>query len=254
MITNKTSTWLLLALISLGGPAVVAVESVPVNVTEEMLFTDDPKEWLKISRVSPPVYPKELFDKGITGYVDLEVTIDEQGRVKQIGTVTSKPSIAAFEESARESVKYWQFKEKLSGKCTPEVAQGNVRVWYEIKDGKESISVSSMPGTMLKNVAADAPKWFPMLNLPQIKRELRYPADARKYGEQGVVYAVLHIDVETGMVRKVEFSHAIVSAPWVRFSFEAAIRFSMKAARFEPKPEERGKTLKACLPFAFRLR
>lgn len=249
---NKTSTGLLLALISLGSPAVVAVESVPVNVTEEMLFADDPKEWLRISRVSPPAYPKELFAKGITGHVDIDVTIDELGAVKKIGTVTSKPQNALFEASARESVKYWKFKSKLSSKCIPEIGQGNVRIWFEIRDGKEAISVSSTPGTMGKASPAAESKWRPIVNREEVTKALYYPVAAQREGEQGAVYAVMHVDSASGAVKKIEITHAIAGS-MTRRSFERAATTALEIARFEPRPSEQGVIFKACMPFLFLL-
>lgn len=250
---NKTVFSLVSALAFFSSPAVLAVESVPVNVTEEMLFADDPKDWLTIARVSAPQYPKELLAKGITGHVDIEVTIDELGKVKKIGAVTSKPQNAAFEESARESVRYWTFYAKISPECVPEVATGNVRVWFEIRDGKEAISVSSTPGTMGSVVSPGKSKWRPLLNQATVARAVQYPPRARKEGEQGSVFSVIHVDAETGRPFEIKFSHAISSRGWVRSAFELAVRDALKMARFEPSPEEKGLAFRVCMPFTFKL-
>ncbi|MBL0125716.1 MAG: TonB family protein [Betaproteobacteria bacterium] len=149
-ITRSRIALLAVVLLCSAVPA-IAAESIPVNVTEEMLFADDPKEWLSVRRVSQPEYPKDLFKAGTTGHVDLGVTIDEVGAVRKIGTVVSNPVNPLFEKSARESVLYWSFKPAISKDCVPQIAEGNVRIWFDIRDGKEAISVSPLkPGQQWK--------------------------------------------------------------------------------------------------------
>lgn len=238
-----------------GGPALSST-LVPGTVTEQMLFADDPKQWLTIRRVAPPEYPKEALAAGVTGYVDLAVTIDEVGSVQKIGAVVSRPDNRLFENSARETVMYWEFRPAISRHCVPEVAEGNVRVWFEIRDGKEVVSVSSTPGTMGTATAATTkamPGMAKIVNREEVMRHVKYPREARQVGAQADVYAVMEVDAGSGQVREVAITHVISSAKQMRWRFSTVVADGLKLARFEPNVAMAGRPFRVCMPHHFRL-
>ncbi len=230
-----------------------AGETVPTEYTEQMLFADDPKTWLTVAKVVQPVYPAEMLAAGTTGYVDAVVTIDFFGGVKSIGAVTSKPQNAEFEKAARESLQYWVFRSSLTQKCTPEEAEGSVRIWFDIENGKGKVSVSSTTGTMRGERKAGDPRWSQILNRAEVTKETIYPRLARKEGMQAAVYAVMHVNAASGTVDDVDISHTIPDKPAVRKVFSQSVINALKIARFDAKPEMAGKNVNVCFTFQFRL-
>ncbi len=231
---------------------VQGADSVPANFTEQMLFADDPKEWLTISRVSQPTYPKELFAAGVTGYVDVKVAIDPFGGIKRIGAISSNPVNPQFEQSVRESVSHWRFKGKLTDACTPQDSEGNVRVWFEITEGKEKVSISTTAGTLgTKIPKAGEPVWLKMLNEKEVRSRVVYPDRARREDLMAAIYAVMSVNSATGEVQDVEISHSIPDSPKVKSIFKPPVVNALKTARFEPSPNYAGKPVKVCMPILF---
>ncbi len=56
----------------------------------------------------PPTYPKRASDRGIEGYVELSVLIDQNGYIQQVKVLEAKPP-DVFEEAATETVRNWRF-------------------------------------------------------------------------------------------------------------------------------------------------
>src|SRR5262245_15557044 len=60
----------------------------------------------KVRKMTKPAYPKESFNKKIEGTVEIELVIDEQGRVTN--PVVLK-SVAGLDQAALDCVKQWKF-------------------------------------------------------------------------------------------------------------------------------------------------
>ena len=105
------------------------------DVTEEMLFADDPKSWLRPKAIVPPEFPAEQLKAKATGYVDIDVSIDKAGKVTSARIVKSNPENKAFEMAVSETIKYWLFRQRADVNCEPIARTSNVRVWFDIRDG-----------------------------------------------------------------------------------------------------------------------
>ncbi|MGN7725655.1 energy transducer TonB [Luteimonas sp. 22616] len=60
-----------------------------------------------ISRVDP-VYPPDAARSQITGFVEVEFTVDATGKVASVSVVDAKPA-RTFESAAVKAVKQWKF-------------------------------------------------------------------------------------------------------------------------------------------------
>jgi len=91
-----------------------------------MVMTDDTVDSPpKPVERTPIEYPKKARRKGITGYVVLNLLLDQTGRVQKVKVLESKPA-GVFDDVAIASVKSWKFK--------PAEYQGKpVKVWAKQK-------------------------------------------------------------------------------------------------------------------------
>ena len=60
-----------------------------------------------VSRIQP-MYPHRARQKGINGKVTLKFLVDENGKVKKVSVISSRPD-GVFEDSAVSAVKKWRF-------------------------------------------------------------------------------------------------------------------------------------------------
>lgn len=60
-----------------------------------------------IKRIEPQ-YPPEAARAGTQGFVEVEFTVDEAGKVASVSVVNAKPA-RTFEQSAVRAVKQWEF-------------------------------------------------------------------------------------------------------------------------------------------------
>lgn len=76
-------------------------------------------------------YPPEALRAGVSGWVELEFTVGEDGRVRDVMVLAAKPR-GVFERSAREAVAKWRFQPRaVNGQA---VAQRSaVRLSYDIE-------------------------------------------------------------------------------------------------------------------------
>ena len=58
--------------------------------------------------IMPPRYPADMFTRDQEGSVELELTVDQSGRIAEMRTVSS--THAAFEKAVRTAAKGWKFK------------------------------------------------------------------------------------------------------------------------------------------------
>lgn len=75
-----------------------------------------------IKRVEPQ-YPAEAARAGTQGFVEVEFTVDETGKVASVSVVNAKPS-RTFESSAVKAVKQWTF--------APGGGRGKVRLDFSL--------------------------------------------------------------------------------------------------------------------------
>lgn len=67
-----------------------------------------------IKRVNP-VYPPEAARAGTTGFVEVEYTVDANGKVSAVSVVNARPA-RTFESAAVKAVKQWEFAAGADGR------------------------------------------------------------------------------------------------------------------------------------------
>jgi TonB family protein len=235
------------------GSAVAQVpRHVPIEKQEVMLFADDPVNWSSPRIVVPPTYPKALADKGVTGYVDVEAKLNTHGVVDEVTAMRSVPPAPEFEAAVREVISLWNFYAKISPECAPVESVANTRVWFEIKEGKESISVSNAGRPVVRDSAAML--GLPVRNFSEVLKAVRdqFPRDARRYGQEGVTYAVMTVNGDTGETLGVEVPHVSSHKDYVA-KFRRATIEGLKWAVLAVRDEHKGRTLKVCKVVSYRL-
>ena len=84
----------------------------------------------RVTRQLEPRYTSEAMRQKITGTVELEVTVDSNGRVSDVRVVKSLDALYGLDESAIEAARKWQFTPaRLNGKPVP----STVRIVLEFK-------------------------------------------------------------------------------------------------------------------------
>jgi len=93
------------------------------------------------TRYVPPVYPAEAKAAGIEGRVDVDLTINTEGRVTDARVVHSVPGLDA---AALAAVRQWEFKPPRNG-STPVNVFYTVQVPFDLPEPSKPLS--SPPGT-----------------------------------------------------------------------------------------------------------
>jgi TonB family protein len=222
----------------------------PAAKQEAMLFADDPKAWSTPRVVLPPDYPQAMLAKGVTGYVDIETHLSEDGVVDRIVSINSEPKSLAFEEAVKDAITHWRFDMPIGPGCKPVDTTVVTRVWFEIKDGKESVSVSRAPMQALPQ-ALPSPRFR---NYHDVVKQLQgsYPQAARKARQEGRAFVVLTVDGDTGKTDSVDVAHVAASRDYMSM-FGRAAQKGFGVAEVDVGSEHKGRKLKVCKMVTFRL-
>src|SRR6185503_5727901 len=127
---------------------------------------------------------------GVTLPAGAEVKVEVQGTITAVGELTS-PRFAhaegheAYAREVREVVGLWRFMPAVAeAKCVPKDSEATLYVWFELKDGKPTVSVSAPP----KRTAKPAGK------LTFRKRpDIVYPLIARRKGIEGETIVLVRV-------------------------------------------------------------
>lgn len=215
----------------------------------QVAFDGDAKRWAQPWVVVAPVYPPELFKAGRTGVVDVEAHIPLTARISEIQRISSEPPTPEFEAAVTDVVRHWFFYRETGCDCAPKAADVKLRVWFEIKEGKPSVSISSQ-----SRQAQPRPPGSPVLmNRPRLAKLLQesYPREARRQNAQGDVYAAVRINPESGLVDAVDVKW--VDAPHsVKNLFERAAARGLARAEFKVDKAANADPL-SCFSVSYRL-
>jgi protein TonB len=96
------------------GVANAATERAPAPATDAPAARAVTAADFKRTRYVQPVYPKEALDKGLRGEVRVRITVDTEGRVKQVDVMESNPP-GVFDSAAIAAVQRWRFKPIKAG-------------------------------------------------------------------------------------------------------------------------------------------
>lgn len=238
-------------MLSMALPVVAQTVNGPAQstaITEVMLTMDDPSKWATPKKVVPPEYPAGELAKGATQAVDVTIRVDSAGKVESHAFSNSTPAAAPFEEAVAAVIRLWQFEIATDANCAPRANEGNVRVWFEIKDGNPSVSVSGKASGSGSPPVAVAKS----LNRKEAIGKIRYPVDARRGAAEADLYVVLRVNAASGSVETAQVS-AIRSAK--KLDNKAIELFTdalwpLRELKFEPTAVP---NYRVCVPVIFRL-
>lgn len=116
------------------GPATIAVPEVMSNSLDTLslstLFdTGDLDQPLTIISRIPPIYPFRAKAKAIEGWVSVEFTVNEQGRVEDIKIIDAEPE-KIFDDSVIQCLAAWRFK---PGRVNRELVKTRARTRIRFK-------------------------------------------------------------------------------------------------------------------------
>jgi hypothetical protein len=239
---------------------VTATQPVPAKPSassNEIFFETDPASWARVTRVVEPFYPEDALAAKAGARVEIEVLLDIVGGVKEVRELKSDSKFPSFEKAIRDVLPKWAFQSPITDRCFPVEAVGSVIVQFETReeDGKTKGVISLFHRSQAEPQSAAArrgpgPK---MLNRSKLTEVLQgaYPRDARRFGGQANVYALITIDPKTGVPIEVESTFVVAPDSFKRM-FSTAAENSLRTARFSEFP---GRTTpwQQCFTVGFRL-
>ncbi len=195
-----------------------------------------------------PDYPPAAEATKTTGYVDVELLITEYGHVGEVRSLKSTPKNVDFEKAIRDVIDRWFFYAARS-KCRPAESVGNVRVWFDIKDGKGMVSVSKPKP---QSVPDTSKLKFTSTNIAAILAATMYPERARRANAQGDVHMTITVDPKTGSVASIDDVYARSIPEGSERHFAAASRVAIAEFKAVAISDSTGPIV-VCVPFQFRL-
>jgi len=201
----RTAVFSLLSLHVVIG-TVLASEPAKPHASPKAFFTDDPVKWATPKVVLTPTYPKEALGKGVTAVVDATLNLKVSGGVESVAAIASEPKDESFELALKDVLKFWAFAQSYDMGCRPIPALSRIRVWFELKNGEPSISVTHVPAESRPNVEV-----IEEANRDEVIAVLmkNYPLDARRSQQGADVHTRLAVDPRTGQPRAVEVLEVI---------------------------------------------
>ncbi|MCY7388187.1 MAG: energy transducer TonB [Burkholderiales bacterium] len=186
------------------------------------------------------------------GYVDADIEFDQKGNIKQVRIVKSEPQNPAFEKAVLDVTKLWLFNAVLTKDCVPVDSTGNVRTWFEVRDGKGVVSVSGNVSAA-SSPANSVPRKSDWENRKDFALSLKYPTNALRGRVQTDLLAAIRVDAASGVPSDVVVTWIETSGnatPTVVEEIKTAVARSLKRARFTPRA---GEAYRVCVPFNFRV-
>jgi TonB family protein len=191
---------LLASVIKRASAAAVAMFFVAVaNADEARPIGDDElaARAAQITVIVPPDYPATALRDSIEATVDVHGTVRADGHL-DVSRIKAVPDREDFRAAVTEVVRFWLFRPLYDATCHAMDVEGQVRVWFEIKEGKPAISISVPPKEKVEEITpSDA-------SLYRAVRRVNpaYPGSALRAGREGSVEALLHV-ADSGEVEEV---------------------------------------------------
>ena len=177
----------------------------------------------KVLVLTAPDYPKPLVEAGVQGTVDVHGVVRADGSFDVSRIEPSHPELRKLVE---EVTAFWLLRPSYGPDCEARPVPAQVRLWFEIKDGKGVISMSQPAATKKSDPAKPPPGHIRKLE----GDSPRYPRDVLNRGIQGDVEALLRI-TPAGVVASV----TVLPGP-VSKAFEREVERTLRDWRFEPRP------------------
>ena len=211
----------------------------------EILHDSPPERWGAPARIVQPEYPKAAIERRITGSVDFEGLVSEEGRLTGIEYRPDSPAAEIFVAALKGVVPHWVFHPAKDKDCMPVARRFLTRVWFELDGGTPRIMASRRPES--KRIGGPEPVAW--------KAEKRvhpsYPRSLQRDGDQGLVYARVEVapDGRVSSARARVYPQDRKLEPFARETEKALVLWE-----FTPAPAGYTRPRVACLDVLFRLR
>ena len=186
-----------------------------------------------------PAYPEAAAKEKIEG------TVDVFGLVLADGNFDLKRLEAGREDmktAVKDVIELWRFVPGYGEDCSPRPVEAQLRIWFEMKDGKPSISVSRATATPKPPQPVEE-----LARMHVVERvDPRYPQQAVRAGKQGDIEALMLVG-DDGNVKRVE----IVPSTTPKIFADEVAR-AMAKWKYAPRPG--GKPVCLIHTVNFRLR
>jgi hypothetical protein len=220
---------------------------------DEMRFADDPKTWATPRTLVAPAFPSSELSLAGRAYVDVEVSTDVLGAVKEARIIKSEPAKPAFENAVSDVAKQWLFTPNISGQCVPQETSARVRVWFEArgKEGVATIAPTVVDGAEASAAGAGSTKRAAWSNRIEVRDGAKDHRALKDVTTQAALYVVSRVDAKTGEVKDTRVSwFQSIPADTGREQFSEAVASAMQRARFDTAE---GTTYAVCAPFRFNM-
>ncbi len=197
-------------------PALAQESSEPIAYTAEQYRARAAQTLIFL----PPDYPEAALAKKATAVVDVFGRVRADGML-EAARVEVKPANPDFEAAVRTAMPYWLFRPNYdAATCEPSPVEVQVRVWFELRDGQPTISLS-------------VPKKVPHVEAKVLKRvgqwSIDYPREAIRRGVQGQVQTYVRVNAAGE-------TEAVVIEPGAHHPWLAeATRQGLRKMKFEPR-------------------
>lgn len=158
-------------------PRVFGQDAIPVTENDS---------WARPLLIVPPEFPKGIAGDAPSIEIRVEGTVGLDGSFKS-PVFTTPEGREAYVQAIKNVITYWRFRPALDlERCKPRESKSVLNVYFETKDGKPSISVSSPLGEK----SAQALAGRRLVHKPKIN----FPDAAYSGGIEGSVELLIEVD------------------------------------------------------------
>ena len=210
----------------------------------EIFHDQDPSRWGAPARIVEPRYPEAALEKRITGYVDFEGLVTDEGTLRDIEYRAETPEAQVFVAALQEVVPRWVFYPAIGEDCMPQPRRYVTRVWFELADDQPKITTTRRRGEGAAPVQ-------PAMKVEK-RHSPRYPQRMQRFGEQALVYSRMEVAPD-GKVTAVA-TRVYPRDEKLQREFGDEVEFALRKWIWSPAPAGYSRTRISCTEVSFRLR
>jgi hypothetical protein len=209
----------------------------------EFLHDSPPESWGSPARIVKPEYPPAALAQRLTGFVDFEGLVSEEGRLSEIEYRPETPQAEIFVAALKEVVPHWVFHPAKGTDCMPAARRAITRVWFELDGDTPRIKTTRRVEPSRK--ADPNPVWKTLKRVAP-----SYPRSLQRMQEQGLVYARVEVapDGSVSAVQARVYPQERQLEPFAR-----EVEKALKLWQYTPVPEGYTRPRVACMDVIFRL-
>jgi len=210
----------------------------------DILHDSPPDRWGAPARIVQPEYPKAAIEQRITGSVDFEGLVSEEGRLTDIEYRPDSPAAEIFVAALKDVVPHWVFHPAKDKDCMPVARRFVTRVWFEL-DGETPRIKTTRRMESMRIGGSEPVAW---------KAEKRvhpsFPRSLQRDREQALVYARVEVapDGRVTSIRTKVYPQERKLEPFARETEKALALWE-----FTPGPAGYTRSRVGCLDVVFRL-